>query len=395
MNHIEINDYNCCGCTACASICPKEAIEMTPNALGFYYPRLDASKCVDCGLCKKVCQFNKDYERFINFDTPIVYGGRCKDEHQLKKSQSGGASYAIIAKFFEEGEGFAYGACLNGTHVEHICVSNLTDAERFRGSKYVQSDIRGIFTQIKNQLVEGNRVLFFGTPCQVAGLRSYVGKTLHENLIVVDLVCHSIPSPKVWQDYCSYIEKKYKEKPQTISFRDKSLGWHSSVETFQFSNEKVKSTTFANCFFYSHVAVRKSCSECPYTNFNRVGDLTISDFWGWEKHHKEWNDNLGVSLILVNSDKGKNMVARLDNMILIQSDRNECLQEQLQKPITLPSNIDKFVQDYQKYPFRFILYKYGDIGVYYQLKKSFKILKRKARNLYGLLRYGVKRLLNN
>lgn len=392
MNRIFVDDYNCCGCTSCASICPHDAIEMKPNALGFLYPHIDEGKCVDCGLCKNVCQFHEGYTRYDNFDKPLVYGGRLIDESELSKSQSGGASRAIIKHFFSAGEGVVCGVCMEGTRVFHDFATSLEECDKFRGSKYVQSDLRGVFPQIKEMLSNNQRILFFGTPCQVAGLRSYIGKKMQENLTVVDLVCHAVPSPKVWEDYCLYIQNKYKEKPQTICFRDKSFGWHSHIETFQLKKEKVKSQTFAYHFFYTHIAVRKSCSKCPYTNFNRVGDLSISDFWGWEKHHKEWNDNLGVSLILVNSDKGKIFFEHLKNMDLIQSNEKECLQPQLQGPISLHPNIDKFITDYKKFPFRFILYKYGNIGVYYHLKKLFKVLKRKGRNFLGLMKSVIKRI---
>lgn len=233
---IKISDpKDCCGCTACASICAHDAITMEPDALGFLYPKVDESKCVDCGLCEKVCQFNDNYDRSLNLEQPIAYAARHKDIDEVMRSRSGAAFVAISDYILEQG-GVVYGAGYKDHfRVAHKRATTKEERDEFRGSKYVQSDLTGVFLQVKEDLKNGLTVLFSGTPCQTAGLNSFIGKKLRENLILVDIVCHGVPGPFVWRDYVAYLEKKQGDEIVVVNFRDKELyGWKAHKESYVF-----------------------------------------------------------------------------------------------------------------------------------------------------------------
>jgi coenzyme F420-reducing hydrogenase beta subunit len=366
------NPADCCGCTACESICAHNAIKMKADQLGFLYPQIDDSACVDCGLCNKVCMFKEEYQPIDSYEQPEVYGVRHIDEEELAKSQSGAAFWAFAEYLLEEGY-IIYGVGYDkNLRVIHKRVENKTECQELRGSKYTQSDLRGIFREIKKNLQSGEKNLFVGTPCQVAGLKSYIPKRLQDNLLTIDLVCHAVPSPKVWEEYVKWIENKYKDKVVTTNFRNKKFGWHSHFETFllQRTGNEIARSTF-RLFFYEHLSVRRSCANCKFTSMKRPGDLTIGDFWGWEQHHKEWNDNKGVNLLLVNTEKGKSIFEKLDNKLLhsINSNTSNCLQPQLVKPIVINGNHEKFTSDFIKRGFEYVAKKYGDLSYKFKIKQ--------------------------
>lgn len=226
---------DCCGCTACASICNHDAISMESDALGFLYPKVDESKCTNCGLCEKVCAFNADYDKSLNFSTPEAYAARHKDMNEIMRSRSGAIFVAISDYILEQG-GIVYGAGYKDHfRVAHKRATTKEERDEFRGSKYVQSDLTGVFRQVKQDLKNGMTVLFSGTPCQTSGLNSYVGKKLRENLILIDIVCHGVPGPYIWRDYLAYLEKKQGDTISVVNFRDKEkYGWKAHKETFKF-----------------------------------------------------------------------------------------------------------------------------------------------------------------
>ena len=247
------NPADCCGCTACASICAHDAITMKPDALGFLYPEVDKEKCVDCGLCEKVCSFNDHYDTSLNLETPLAYGARHKDMNEVETSRSGAAFIAISDYILEQG-GVVYGAgYTDHFRVVHKRATTKEERDEFKGSKYVQSDMTGVFRQVKKDLRDGMTVLFSGTPCQTSGLNSYVGKRLRENLFLVDIVCHGVPSPYMWRDYIAYLEKKQGSPIVWVNFRDKQkFGWKAHHETFKFKNGGGKmSFTY---LFYKHMS---------------------------------------------------------------------------------------------------------------------------------------------
>ena len=227
----------CCGCTACASICAHDAISMQPDALGFLYPVVDETKCVECGLCEKVCAFNDYYDTGLNFDKPLAYGARHKDMQEVETSRSGAAFIAISDYILENG-GVVYGVgYAEHFRVVHKRATTKEERNEFKGSKYVQSDMNTVFRQVKKDLRDGLTVLFSGTPCQTSGLHSYVGKHLRKNLFLVDIVCHGVPGPYLWRDYLNYLEKIQGSPIVWVNFRDKQkYGWRAHLESFIFKN---------------------------------------------------------------------------------------------------------------------------------------------------------------
>ena len=377
---IQIKDKsNCCGCTACASTCAYNAITMTPDSLGFLYPQVNAGLCVNCGLCDKICQFHDNYERYGNYDTPHACQFRLKQDEQLKKSQSGGAFFAIADKFIAEG-GVVYGAAFTKTWiVTHQKAADDQSLSALRMSKYVQSDMRGVFTQVKEDLKNGIKVLFSGTACQVAGLKSYIPNRLHENLFCIDVICHGVPSPKIWDDYIAYLQQSRKSKIIKACFRDKRFGWHGARESFLFENGKEEFRRTSNYLYFSGLSIRESCSKCYYTNLKRVGDITLGDQWGIPKD-SIYEDDKGLSLILINSEKGKLLFEGAELMAEIIS-LQECMQPQLQYPSTLHPAHYIFIADYENRGFLYVAKKYGDKGWRYKLKRIIKIIKDLIRPL--------------
>lgn len=369
---------NCCGCTACESICAHNAIAMQPDVLGFLYPVVDATKCVECGLCEKVCQFKNDYKRYDNYDEPKVLALRLKDDVQLMRSQSGGAFWGI-AQHVIDNDGVVYGAAFTETwRVTHQRATTTDELEKLRMSKYVQSDMRGVFKQVREDLKQGNTVLFSGTACQVAGLKAYIPQKLHEKLTCVDIICHGVPSPRVWEDYIAYLEKRYKYKIVKACFRDKRFGWHGAKETFKFENGKEVARQTSNRLYFSGISMRESCANCKFTNLKRVGDITVGDFWGIPKDSPYEKDKKGLSLALINSGKGEEWFIKVKNLYIVEeSNTTECLQPQLQYP-SRPSPLhNRFVEDYGKNSFHYIVREYGDIGWEFHIRE----LKKKAKML--------------
>ena len=382
---IQITDKSqCCGCTACASICAHDAITMQPDALGFPYPVVDKDKCVNCGLCEKVCAFNDHYDTSLNLPQPDAYAARHKDMKEVETSRSGAAFIAISDYVLENGE-VVYGAgYTDHFRVVHKRAVTREERDEFKGSKYVQSDMNTVFRQVKKDLKDGLTVLFSGTPCQTAGLNSYIGKKLREHLILVDIVCHGVPGPYLWRDYIAYLEKKQGDKICWVNFRDKQeYGWTAHKETFKFVNGGGKmSFTY---LFYQHIMFRHSCGNCHYCNTKRPSDITIADFWGWEKTDPNINkDDKGVSLILVNTEKGREIFdAVKDRMTVIPAKLEDCLQPNLQHPSVIHPKRMKFEQDYQCKGFEYVMKKYGDMGWRHKVGKMKGKMRRIVKKLIG------------
>lgn len=381
---IEIkNPADCCGCTACASICNHDAILMKPDILGFLYPKVDKEKCVDCGLCEKICAFNEHYDTSLNLSKPLAYAARHKDMREVKTSRSGAAFIAISDYILESG-GVVYGAgYTDHFRVVHKRATTKEERNEFKGSKYVQSDMNTVFRQVKKDLRDGLTVLFSGTPCQTSGLNSYVGRKWREKLILIDIICHAVPSPFVWRDYLTILEKKYKGKVVFVDFRDKSKGWaHIHEEKFVFDNgQSVNRGTFTH-FFYSNLDIRQSCATCHYANLNRPSDITLGDFWGFEKVVPNMNtDNKGLSLMIINSENGRKLFDEIKSNLMYQEVAlKDCLQPNLCHPTNVKdSKENKFIDDYEKYGVTYVACKYADWSKLYPLKCFLKKVIKKIK----------------
>lgn len=342
------NKAECCGCTACASICPTNAISMQPDVLGFLYPVAVPDKCINCGLCDKVCAFNDDYSKRGNLEQPLAFAVRHKNISEVERSRSG-AVFVAVSDYILENGGTVYGAAFaEGFSVVHKRATTKEQRDEFRGSKYVQSNLEGLFLQVKSDLRSGIKVLFSGTPCQTAALNSFVGERLRENLFLVDIICHGVPAPYVWRDYLSFLESKKGRRIEAVDFRDKQLfGWSAHRETYRYEGDEGKSTVGSS--FYNTLYFRESCAKCKYTNLQRPSDITIGDFWGWEKTDRNMNaDNKGVSLVLCNSEKGYDLFSGVkENLIFVPALLDNILQPNLMRPTMLDDVARRvFVNDY-------------------------------------------------
>lgn len=380
------NKKECCGCTACESVCSHNAISMHPDDLGFLYPEVDNNKCIECGLCEKVCQFHQNYNRYNNYDEPKVFSLRLNDVAQLSQSQSGGAFWGLAQRFIQSG-GVVYGAAFDETwRVTHQRACNVKELEKLRMSKYVQSDLRGVYKLIKDDLKQGNEVLFSGTACQVAGLKAYLPQKLHEKLYCVDIICHGVPSPKIWADYIEYLQHKHNSKIVKACFRDKRFGWHGAKESFKFADGKESFSRTSNRLYFSGYTVRESCSNCYYTNTRRVGDITIGDHWGLPEDSPYEKDALGLSLLLVNSDKGKELFYKaLGNFNYEEVETGNYMQPQLKYPCKLNLHHKSFALDYKAKGFLYVAKKYGDLGIRWKIKEIFTQLKKSLKQIVDRL----------
>lgn len=369
---------DCCGCRACEHICPKHAIEMVEDENGFRYPKIDYELCTKCGLCDDACAFKENYE--AHGDNPAVYAVKNRDEAVRSTSSSGGMFTAISDKILEDG-GVVYGAGYRDRlYVYHKRTTTKKERDELKNSKYVQSDIGDSFIRVKQDLEKNLNVLFTGTPCQVVALKSFLRKD-YDNLLTVDFVCHGVPSNKLWQDFIGVIEKNTKNNILHVEFRNKEKSWHAPKSKLYFKNKSTKKVKGEQSYFKLFVhnyMLMPACHNCKYANLNRASDLTLGDFWGIEKTMPEFDDDKGISLVLVNSDKGaalfKAIRVRLD---VRESSKKNCLQRNLKNPPPRHKNSAKFWKDYQKRGMRYVMVKYTEYGI---VKTFFKkvILKLKS-----------------
>lgn len=367
---------DCCGCTACVSICPESAITMESDAEGFLYPKIDVSKCSECGLCKKVCAFQNGYDSSGNILPPRVLAVKHADETTRTSSTSGGA-FSAIAEYFLKNEGIVYGVALDSDlRVVHQRADTLEGVEAFKGSKYVQSNLDGIFESVKKDLSDGRFVLFSGTPCQIAGLNEYLMKADKSKLFLCDVVCCGVPSPLLWEDHLRLLEKKNKSVIEKYFFRSKVKGWTSPTVQITFKNGKKDYRTALSqshrALFSSLNAMRPACYNCKYRNFERPADISIADFWGIEDHMPDFIDELGVSLVLINTPKGETIFDNIsENLIYREGTTDMCSHASLRTPLRKPPQRDAFWIAYQKYGYEYIVKKYGDCA-FFGLKRVVK-----------------------
>ena len=314
----------CCGCTACYSVCPKNAIKMVRDNEGFLYPEVDKEKCVNCGMCKKVCPILNKAK--LNEFKPKAYLFQNSNEEIRKDSTSGGI-FTAIGEFVIKNNGIVYGAAFDDSFVvNHIGIDVVDKLSKFRKSKYVQSNQNNCFKEIKQYLDNGKLVCYSGTPCQVGGLRAYLRKD-YENLILVDIMCHSVPSPLVFEKYKRYILKKMNaNKILNINFRDKNkYGYKYSMMTIETDNgiysQGIDTDPYLRAFF-SDVSVRPSCYNCHFKTMKRVSDLTIWDCFNINEIDKSFDDDKGTTRVLVQSEKGEKLLENLDNARLKELDIN-------------------------------------------------------------------------
>lgn len=396
VSNISNNKNLCCGCNACEFVCPVSAIRMTQDEIGQLYPLVDEDKCVDCSLCLKVCCENNSVPQ----RTPIkVYAASYKKTQVSKRSSSGGIFPAIAEDTFKAG-GIVY-----GTHLDHafkasvIGVDTPGDLAKLQGSKYVRSNMGDIYGELEEQLKNGRMVLFSGVPCQVAAVKQYLRKD-YSNLLTVDIVCHGTPSQKMFLDYLKFVQKKRNIQIDKFIFRDKDvvqdvtgkvvykqdyLGKvvykQDHLRAYQSSYYKL----FLNCSTF-----RESCYYCKFAAPERVGDITLCDYWGVDEEDPDFiqevrqNNLVGISGVMVNTEAGMNCIARIEEQLLKKSTTYEKVRKnnpQLNHPSHITTEHSEVMELYCKYG-------YKAVDDYYYKKYRTKIM---ASTVGQLLPSGVKK----
>lgn len=302
-----LNKADCCGCTACVNACPVTAIRMKEDEDGFLYPIIDESICINCGLCRRVCCW--EYPQYNNEKEPITLASVLKDKTERQRSTSGGIFYAIAAWIIEQG-GMVYGAAFDDNlQLKHIGAETIEELQPIRGSKYLQSNLAKIFKDVEKNLRQERWCYFTGTGCQIAGLKAYLRKD-YSKLITSDVVCHGVPSQKLFNHHIEYIEQKYHNKVVDYKFRDYKLG--GVYEICSFANQKpvINRSYELSPYLYSFMygmTYRESCYECRFAKIPRQGDISLADYWGVKKFFPQFDNSNGCSLLLLNTDKGRIM----------------------------------------------------------------------------------------
>lgn len=321
---------NCSSCGACANICARGAISMQLDGEGFYRPVIDSTKCVQCGACEKVCPWTTEVANpNVASVVPRTVAAYAKDESVRMESSSGGVFTVLAEKILDDGGVVVGVAQMEPTRFGHVVIDNKVDLAKLRGSKYVQADAGLIYREVRSLLRAGKKVLFSGTPCQVAALYAVLGHTAATtDLTTIDIVCHGSPSVKVFEKYIAEIEKGKSAHVLSTRFRDKRNGWRlfsmtSSLNTISGDCFQVSETLREDKFmrvFLRNICLNTSCADCKYGKLPRVADITLGDYWNIADVHPEMDDNKGTSVVLLNTDHGKALFdSVVDSVALCES----------------------------------------------------------------------------
>ncbi|MDD6082298.1 MAG: Coenzyme F420 hydrogenase/dehydrogenase, beta subunit C-terminal domain [Oscillospiraceae bacterium] len=357
------NKEKCCGCGSCMNSCPKNAITMKKDASGILLPEINKELCIDCGICFKSCAFQNVTET----NSPIkVYGAARKNKEKLLESASGGLFAVIAEKIITDG-GVVFGAAMlrrnDNLYVEHISVEKKENLSAIYRSKYAQSNTAYSYKSVKLLLESGKKVLYSGTPCQIAGLKGFLRKN-YSNLYTVDIICHGVPSVDFFQSYIKYIENKRNITIKEYNFRDKSMGW-GPVGSYTFidknGNEHIKKMKFYDSSYYhmfiNSQSYRQSCYICKYACPHRPGDITLGDYWGFSLKHPgavisgggQFDERFGISSVIVSTEKGNKLLESVENEILLQESTFEnvsALNPQLTQPCKKGDMYDDIMKNY-------------------------------------------------
>lgn len=363
----KLSKKDCCGCNACGDICPTNAINYKWDNEGFWYPNVNYSLCVNCGLCTKICPtINIDRLKRNDYNKPCCsIAAINRNMYERWNSTSGGAFSAFANIIYQEG-GYVGGAIYSDDFkVVNFVSNNPSDLVRLRSSKYVESYAEGLYKNIQNILNRGSKVLVCGTPCQMAALRSYLRKD-YDNLIIVDFICRGVNSPKIYRKYLDSLEESFKSKIISIKAKNKELGWRNLTRKVSFSDGQCYYGVLMEDDFrrgyHKNVFCRPSCYECVFKDFPRISDITLGDFWGIEKYAPNLDNNIGTSLVLLNSKKGeqfweivKNKFEYLKLPLESAFDGNIAIFKSLSRPLI---NRDEFFIDIEQKPFGYVVNKY-------------------------------------
>lgn len=316
------NRLECTGCTACASVCPNQCIRMVEDTEGFQYPAIDSSRCVECLLCVQSCPICSPLN--VPVQENMAYAAYTKNDNIRKDSSSGGIFSEIALVILNQG-GVVFGAAYNDQYdVYHVCIETADELYKLRGAKYAQSSLQGVYSKVKEYLKQKRRVLFSGTPCQIAGLKTFL-KSKNELLFCIDFVCHGVPSPKVWKAYVKYrsLLDNNGKLPIRINMRSKKSGWsfYKYSNVFYYYQKEWSSLSGESLYmkiFVEDYINRLSCSNCQMKGYNRVSDITLGDFWGIWNIEPDMDDNKGTSLMIIHSCNARKMLESLSDKIVLK-----------------------------------------------------------------------------
>ena len=389
---------DCCGCSACAQVCPQKCINMVEDNEGFLYPRVDHSVCVDCGLCEKVCPIKKQEPERIFKQTAYVVQN--KDLSVLRESTSGGAFSALSCWILEQG-GAVFGAAYDDDlTVRHQFVEDEQSLYKFRNSKYVQSKIGNSFYQVKDFLQKGRVVLFSGTSCQIDGLLSYLRKP-YENLWTVDVVCHACPSPLMFRKYLEWQKINNNEKIENIAFRDKHYGYkYSTMSIFRKGgknyHEGIDTDPYLRAFF-RHLSIRPSCFKCVFKKIHRPTDFTIWDCFDVENFCKDMDNDLGVTKVLCHSSRAQSLILELQKYLKICEIAPEKIiagEKELVQSVEPCEEREQFFRDLNDLPVEECFNKYFPLTPRHRIEKQVRIWTNRL-GLYKFAKKILKKIIGN
>lgn len=350
----------CTGCGACYNACPKGCLSMAPDKEGFLHPKIDVDKCVQCHSCERSCPVLNPIDK----NEPInTYASWALDDKVRTTSSSGGMFYIIASEIIHQG-GVVYGVIMNEEgHTYHTYAKNLEELNAMKGSKYVQSDTKLVFKEIKKYLKDGSKVLFTGTPCQIAGLKKYLQNIPQELLFTVDLVCHGVPSPQSLVSYIEKLKNKHKNiNVKSLQFRNLNK-WEYSPSII-YNNKRHRLICSENVYLYCFLKgylMRPNCYSCQYAGVERVGDISIADFWNIGQDDPfEQDTNKGCSLLMINTNKGRSLFERFkDNIFFQERKLSEAVKynTQLRHPFVKPAKRDGFYEYFYSHSL-YEIYKY-------------------------------------
>lgn len=394
---IEIeNKTDCCGCQACGDICHADAISFHSDHEGFWYPEVDRNKCTDCHLCEKICPvLNIDALKYRNKSAPKVFGGYNKDIVIRFDSTSGGV-FSLLAQAMYKQKGYVSGAIYTDEFkVLNFISDDKKDLKRLRSSKYVQSNADGLYRRIKSLLESGEKVLACGSPCQMAALRGFLRKD-YDNLIIVDFLCRATNSPKVFEKYKESLEARYGSKIVAIKDKNKDHGWHSLARKITFENGQVYygegHEDDYRRGYHANVFERPSCYECKFKGIPRISDITLGDFWGIGSVDPSLEQNLGTSLVMINSEKGEKYFDIIRDKLVIKEfslddivpgNRTAIMGGKLPYPAGIDRN--EFFKALDEMPFDKCAAKF-----FPYVSEETITLKRKIRTILGIVRRNMK-----
>lgn len=385
---LDIKDKSkCCGCAACVNICPKQCIAMEHDEEGFLYPMVDADRCIGCDACARVCPE-------INLpalpETPKKAAAVMAKDVSIRMQSSSGGVFSLVAQKVLSDDGKVFGAAFDEEfQVKHVCIQHQEELDLIRRSKYTQSKIGFSFSQTKQLLLAGERVLFVGTPCQIAGLKNYLGKE-YQNLYTIDFICHGVPAPLIWKRYLEYRKGKDKrDKIKRISFRQKDPSWKNYKILIEYEDKVYLSDTRRDLYmtaFLSDIGLRPACYECPFKTKSRCSDITLADFWGIQAVLPEMDDDRGTSLVICHSEKGEKILEQIAEECLIQEVELEqairynpsLVHSALKNP-----NRDQFMREIkERRDFKILVKKYCRSNIFQRGYRKIKRILRKI--LFGI-----------